>query len=220
MDHIFIYIFTCDSAAAYVAFHVSGRASHVTWRNRLDMGGSVFAGVGRPLLATCYMEIPRLSWSSAPANRHADQIWHWSSNSHPTQISPSFHNSGCAFVGEPIRVHETRHMNHSQIFGCGLQSVCIHRAWRVLSKQFYQWVVGTIEWCLTTLFSMYFPSWLTVFSALGALNTVNYVPWQFYTISALWKGEIMESLKINSSRIVCAILVLGMRVVEVLITGF
>lgn len=45
-------------------------------KNQLDVGGSVFAGVGRPVSAACYMEKPRLSGSWAPANRLTDQIWH------------------------------------------------------------------------------------------------------------------------------------------------
>lgn len=59
-------------------------------KNQLDVGGSVFAGLGRRVSAACYMGNPRLSWRWAPANRLTDQIWHWLSNTHPTQISPLF----------------------------------------------------------------------------------------------------------------------------------
>lgn len=150
MDHIFKSVFFFLNTDATGLLRMSHSMYEVTRdKNRLDVGGSVFAGVGRPVSAACYMENPRLSWSGAPANRLANQIWHWLSNTHPAQIPPLFfsHKSGRAFVGESVHVHKTRDVNHSRTFGRGLQSLFIHRTWRALSKYFHQWVKGMIDWC-------------------------------------------------------------------------
>lgn len=132
----FIFWQRWNTAAAYVTFHarVLTPLHHVT-KNKVDVGGSVFAGVGR--LGTvkrshnlqCSQTPTILQYNYRPNMApnptrflHKDKLCYIHRTNSPLFSFPPNNNDRCLIVGEPLHIHEMRGVNHFRMIGRRLRS--------------------------------------------------------------------------------------------------